>query len=30
LLGLTEEAIEERLGAESALKIFDVAVSLLD
>jgi protein involved in polysaccharide export with SLBB domain len=30
LLGLTEEYIEERLGAERALKVFDIAVSLLD
>lgn len=30
LLGLTEEAIAQRLTAEPALKVFDVEVSLLD
>jgi protein involved in polysaccharide export with SLBB domain len=30
LLGLTEEAIGKRLGAEPALKVFDVEVALLD
>ncbi len=30
LLGLTAEAIEQRLGAEPSLEIFDVAVSILD
>jgi protein involved in polysaccharide export with SLBB domain len=30
LLGLTEGSIEERLAAEPALKVFDVAVSILD
>ncbi len=29
LLGLTAEAIEQRLGAEPSLKIFDVSVSIL-
>jgi protein involved in polysaccharide export with SLBB domain len=30
LLGLTAEAIEQRLGAEPSLKIFNVSVSILD
>lgn len=30
LLGLTAEAIEQRLGAEPALKLFEVTVSILD
>lgn len=30
LLGLSEQSIEQRLAAEPALKVFDVAVSLLD
>lgn len=30
LLGLTAEAIEQRLGAEPSLEIFDVSVSILD
>lgn len=30
LLGLTEASIEKRLAAEPALKVFDVAVSILD